>query len=273
MQVYKELRIISARPSNSDESTVTHKLYGFISGKNRCSALMWSRRAIIEIKKVLKDGFVPILVGGTGLYIKTLMDGISDVPMTSEESKKKAENLLQNDGVENFFIRLKNIDERLVKNINLNDRQRLIRSYSVWLETGKTLYEFRKIDKKINKLPNKFLKIQLSLDREVLRLNIKKRFYNMIEEGAMKEVLKIESFDKTLPVMKAHGARELLSVHRNQISIEEAAKITINHTNQYAKRQETWFRHQYNADYIISNYNADVDKYCSNVLSLYNKLY
>ena len=90
MQVYKELRIISARPSNSDESTVTHKLYGFISGKNRCSALMWSRRAIIEIKKVLKDGFVPILVGGTGLYIKTLMDGISDVPMTSEESKKKS---------------------------------------------------------------------------------------------------------------------------------------------------------------------------------------
>lgn len=273
MQVYKELRIISARPDKIAENSVEHKLYGFISGKNRCSALLWSEKAILEINNALVKGFVPILVGGSGLYIKALIEGISDLPTTSEKNRKLAEHLLDNDGVENFFVRLQNLNRMLVKNINKNDKQRLIRSYSVWLETGKTLHEIRKADKRSNKLPNSFLKVQLSPDREVLRSNIKKRFYKMIEQGALKEVEKVESFDKTLPIMKAHGVRELLSANKNEISLQEAAEITINHTNQYAKRQETWFRHQYDADYKILNFKDNIDKYCSNILSLYNKLY
>ncbi|PPR16171.1 MAG: tRNA dimethylallyltransferase [Alphaproteobacteria bacterium MarineAlpha9_Bin3] len=273
MQVYKELKIISARPNSEAERIADHKLYGFISGKKRCSALLWSKKAVTEINKALNKGVVPILVGGTGLYVKTLMDGISDVPITSDKNRKIAENLLQNDGADNFYIKLQNIDKNLVKNINLNDKQRLIRSYSVWLETGKTLHELRLADKKINMLPNSFLKIQLSTDREVLRSNIKKRFFDMIDQGALKEVKKVEDFDKTLPIMKAHGVRELLSVNKNEISLKEAAEITINHINQYAKRQETWFRHQYNTDYKILNFKDNIDKYCSNVLSLYSKLY
>lgn len=201
------------------------------------------------------------------------MDGISDIPITSESYRVEAERVLNKDGVNNFYSRLKNINEKLVNNISPMDKQRLIRSYSVWLETGKTLFELRLADKRSNKLPNKFFKIYLSSDREILRENIKDRFYNMIEQGALKEVLNLEGFDESLPVMKAHGARELLSVNRNEISLEKAAEITINHTNQYAKRQETWFKHQYNSDYHILNFRDNIDKYCSNVLSLYNKLY
>ena len=273
MQVYKELRILSARPNKLSMDIVDHKLYGFISGKNRCSALMWSEKALIEIDLTLRKNLVPILVGGSGLYIKSLMDGISDIPVTSESYRVEAERVLNKDGVNNFYARLKNIDEKLVNNISPMDKQRLIRSYSVWLETGKTLFELRLADKRSNKLPNKFFKIYLSSDREILRQNIKDRFYNMIDQGALKEVLNLEGFDEGLPVVKAHGARELLAVNRSEISLEKAAEITINHTNQYAKRQETWFKHQYNSDYHILNFRDNIDKYCSNVLSLYNKLY
>ena len=273
MQVYKELRVITARPDKYSENMVNHKLYGYISGRNRCSALMWSERALYEISSALKKGIIPILVGGSGLYIKSLIDGISDVPLTSVKYRNEAEDILLNDGNENFYSRLKNIDEKLIYNISMNDRQRLIRSYSVWLETGKTLYELRLSDKRSNKIPNKFLKIRLLSNRKLLRINIRDRFFKMIEQGALEEVSILKSFDKSLPIMKAHGVRELLSVNSNEISLEEASEITINHTNQYAKRQETWFKHQYSADYEIVNFYENIDKYCSNVLSLYNKLY
>ena len=273
MQVYKELRIISARPDKYSEKIVNHKLYGYISGTKRGSAVVWRERALYEISSALKKSIIPILVGGSGLYIKALIDGISDVPITSVEYRKKAEDVLSIDGNENFYYRLKNIDNKLIYNISINDRQRLIRSYSVWLATGKTLYEWRLSDKRSNKIDNKFLKIKLLSNRKLLRENIRDRFFKMIEQGALKEVSKLESFDESLPIMKAHGVRELLSVNRNEISLEEAAEVTINHTNQYAKRQETWFKHQYNADYEIINFNDNIDKYCSNVLSLYKKLY
>lgn len=273
MQVYKELRILSARPEKSEEKIVDHKLYGYMSGKNRCSAFMWCESALCEINAALKKSSIPILVGGTGLYVKSLIDGISDVPISSEEHRKEAEHILDNDGVDHFYSRLKNLNEKLVHNISINDKQRLIRSYSVWLETGKSLFEWRLSDKRSNKIPNTFVKIKLSPDRKLLRRNIRYRFYNMIEQGALKEVQNLESFDESLPIMKAHGARELLSVTRNEISLDEAAEITINNTNQYAKRQETWFKHQYDTDYEIVNFSDNIDKYCSNVLSLYKKLY
>ncbi len=273
MQVYKELRILTARPDKFSENLVDHKLYGYISGKNRCSALMWAGNALSEIRSTLRDNRIPILVGGSGLYIKSLMDGISDVPITSDKYRKEAEKALNNEGLNNFYLKLKDIDVKLIHNISINDKQRLIRSYSVWLETGKSLFDWRNSDKKSNKIVNKFLRIKLSSDREKLRINIRDRFYNMIKEGVLKEVLKLEGFDTSLPIMKAHGARELLSVNRKEISLEKAAEITINHTNQYAKRQETWFKHQYKADYEILNFDENIDKYCSNVLSLYKKLY
>ena len=103
MQVYKELRILSARPNKSSMDIVDHKLYGYISGKNRCSALMWSERALIEINLALRKKLVPILVGGSGLYIKTLIEGISDIPITSESYRVEAEKVLNKDGVNKFY--------------------------------------------------------------------------------------------------------------------------------------------------------------------------
>ena len=273
MQVYKELSILTARPDSITESIVPHKLYGYMSGKNRCSAVLWKNKALEEIKLSLKLGRVPILVGGSGLYIKTLIDGLSDVPITLNKYRSEAETILNKEGLDNFYQRLKIIDPNIINSININDKQRLIRAYTVWLQTGKSLSAWIKDDNSKNKIVNKFLKIKLSPTRDSLRENINKRFYKMLQKNVIEEVKKLDDFDRSLPIMKAHGVRELLSVIRKEISLDEAAKITINHTNQYAKRQDTWFRHQYTTDYEIKSFQNNIDKYCTNILCLYKELY
>ena len=273
MQVYKELSILTARPDSITESIVPHKLYGYMSGKNRCSAVLWKNKALEEIKLSLKLGRVPILVGGSGLYIKTLIDGLSDIPITLNKYRSEAETILSKEGLDKFYQRVKIIDPNIINSININDKQRLIRAYTVWLQTGKSLSAWIKDDNSKNKIVNKFLKIKLSPTRDSLRENINKRFYKMLQKNVIKEVKKLDDFDKSLPIMKAHGVRELLSFIRKEISLDEAAKITINHTNQYAKRQDTWFRHQYTTDYEIKSFQNNIDKYCTNILCLYKELY
>ena len=273
MQVYKELTILTARPDSISESIVPHKLYGYMSGKNRCSAVLWKNKALEEIKLSLKLGRVPILVGGSGLYIKTLIDGLSDIPITLNKYRSEAETILSKEGLDKFYQRVKIIDPNIINSININDKQRLIRAYTVWLQTGKSLSAWIKDDNSKNKIVNKFLKIKLSPTRDSLRENINKRFYKMLQKNVIEEVKKLDDFDRSLPIMKAHGVRELLSFIRKEISLDEAAKITINHTNQYAKRQDTWFRHQYNADYEIKSFQDNMDKYCTNILCLYKELY
>lgn len=273
MQVYKELSILTARPDSISQSIVPHKLYGYMSGKNRCSAVLWKNKALEEIKLSLKLGRVPILVGGSGLYIKTLIDGLSDIPITLNKYRIEAETILSKEGLDKFYQRVKIIDPNIINSININDKQRLIRAYTVWLQTGKSLSEWIKDDNSKNKIVNKFLKIKLSPSRDSLRENINKRFYKMLQKNVIEEVKKLDDFDRSLPIMKAHGVRELLSVIRKEISLDEAAKITINHTNQYAKRQDTWFRHQYTTDYEIKSFQNNIDKYCTNILCLYKELY
>lgn len=273
MQVYKELSILTARPDSISQSIVPHKLYGYMSGKNRCSAVLWKNKALEEIKLSLKLGRVPILVGGSGLYIKTLIDGLSDIPITLNKYRSEAETILSKEGLEKFYQRVKIIDPNIINSININDKQRLIRAYTVWLQTGKSLSAWIKDDNSKNKIVNKFLKIKLSPTRDSLRENINKRFYKMLQKNVIEEVKKLDDFDRSLPIMKAHGVRELLSFIRKEISLDEAAKITINHTNQYAKRQDTWFRHQYTTDYEIKSFQNNIDKYCTNILCLYKELY
>jgi len=273
MQVYKELSILTARPDSISESIVPHKLFGYMSGKNRCSAVLWKNKALEEIKLSLKLGRVPILVGGSGLYIKALIDGLSDIPITLNKYRSEAETILSKEGLDKFYQRVKIIDPNIINSININDKQRLIRAYTVWLQTGKSLSAWIKDDNSKNKIVNKFLKIKLSPTRDSLRENINKRFYKMLQKNVIEEVKKLDDFDRSLPIMKAHGVRELLSVIRKEISLDEAAKITINHTNQYAKRQDTWFRHQYTTDYEIKSFQNNIDKYCTNILCLYKELY
>lgn len=273
MQVYKDLEILTARPSKDDLDTVPHKLYGIIPGNVRCTAVYWRNLALKEINVVQKLGRVPIFVGGTGLYIKTLIDGISDVPKSIPKYKRKAEGLLKDIGIQNFYNMVKSKDPDIVKNISLNDQQRLLRAYTVWLQTNIPLSEWHKKESFNKKKNNIYLKIRITPDRKILRENIKKRFISMINLGVIDEIKSLKKFNSTLPIMKAHGLREIISYIEGKKQIDEVINETINQINQYAKRQDTWFKNKYSSDYDILDANKNIMSNCTNILSLYREMY
>tara|TARA_B100000686_G_scaffold104414_1_gene111669 strand:- start:31514 stop:32452 length:939 start_codon:yes stop_codon:yes gene_type:complete len=273
MQVYKDLKILTARPNKNDLEMVPHKLYGVIPGNIRCTAIYWRNLALKEIDVIQKLGRVPIFVGGTGLYIKTLIDGISDVPKSMPKYKRKADGLLRDIGTQNFYNVVKKKDPNIVKNISLNDHQRLVRAYTVWLQTNIPLSEWHKKESFNKKKNNIYVKIRIKPNRKILRDNIKKRFINMINLGVIEEVKNFRQFNSTLPIMKAHGLREIIAYIEGKKKLDEVINETTNNINQYAKRQDTWFKNKYLSDYDILDANKNIRGNCTNILSLYREMY
>ena len=243
MQVYKELRILSARPSQKDYQKIRHHLYGFQSVKKKFSTGDWLKLANNKIKEVKKRNKTPILVGGTGLYFKALTDGLANIPNIPFKTREKIRSLYKKIGSKNFFKRLKMLDP-LVKNyINPADTQRSIRAYEVKLHTNKSIYDWFKKTKS-NFKENEFYKIYIDLPREDLLNRISIRAKKMIENGGIQEVrnfikLRVKK-DKT--ACKAIGIGEVQEYLNKKIEIEQLIdKISIK-TRQYAKRQTTWGR-------------------------------
>ena len=243
MQVYKELRILSARPSQKDYQKIKHHLYGFQSVKKKFSTGDWLKLANNKIQEVRKRNKTPILVGGTGLYFKALIDGLANIPNIPFKTREKIRSLYKKIGSKNFFKRLKMLDP-LVKNyINPADTQRSIRAYEVKLHTNKSIYDWFKKTKS-NFKENEFYKIYIDLPREDLLNRISIRAKKMIKNGGIQEVrnfikLRVKK-DKT--ACKAIGIGEVQEYLNKKIEIEQLIdKISIK-TRQYAKRQTTWGR-------------------------------
>ena len=243
MQVYKELRILSARPSQKDYQKIKHHLYGFQSVKKKFSTGDWLKLANNKIQEVRKRNKTPILVGGTGLYFKALIDGLANIPNIPFKTREKIRSLYKKIGSKNFFKRLKMLDP-LVKNyINPADTQRSIRAYEVKLHTNKSIYDWFKKTKS-NFKENEFYKIYIDLPRDDLLNRISIRAKKMIENGGIQEVrnfikLRVKK-DKT--ACKAIGIGEVQEYLNKKIEIEQLIdKISIK-TRQYAKRQTTWGR-------------------------------
>ena len=243
MQVYKELRILSARPSQKDYQKIRHHLYGFQSVKKKFSTGDWLKLANNKIQEVRKRNKTPILVGGTGLYFKALIDGLANIPNIPFKTREKIRSLYKKIGSKNFFKRLKMLDP-LVKNyINPADTQRSIRAYEVKLHTNKSIYDWFKKTKS-NFKENEFYKIYIDLPRDDLLNRISIRAKKMIENGGIQEVrnfikLRVKK-DKT--ACKAIGIGEVQEYLNKKIEIEQLIdKISIK-TRQYAKRQTTWGR-------------------------------
>ena len=224
MQVYKDLKIITARPNNKDCKEVQHELYGILDSEISCSALFWRDMAVEKIKQSIDNNKAPIIVGGTGFYIQALIDGINSVPKSLPEYRNKAEEKYKKLGIEKFYQLVKSIDHNLVNRVSLNDYQRLIRSYCVWLQTGKSLSDWQNEERYNKKFFKNFFKIRLIEERKKLREKISERFFYMLKKGATKEVEKIRNIDQSLPIMKAHGVRELLDFNSGKISLEEASE-------------------------------------------------
>tara|TARA_B100000614_G_scaffold51509_1_gene44430 strand:- start:215 stop:1123 length:909 start_codon:yes stop_codon:yes gene_type:complete len=243
MQIYKELKILSARPLKTDYKKIKHHLYGFHSVKKNFSTGNWLRLVKKKIKEIKKRKKTPILVGGTGLYFKALTEGLVKIPNIPIKLRKNIRELHKKLGPKKFFSRLKNLDPLAAKRINPLDSQRSIRAYEVKLFTKKSMYDWFK-NTKSDFEKEDFYKILIDYPREKLINQINIRSKNMIKNNAILEVKKFMKLNvpSSKTAQKAIGVREIGAYINQNIQINELIeKISIK-TRQYAKRQTTWAR-------------------------------
>ena len=243
MQIYKELKILSARPLKTDYKKIKHHLYGFHTVKKNFSTGNWLRLVKKKIKEIKKRKKTPILVGGTGLYFKALTEGLVKIPNIPIKLRKNIRELHKKLGPKKFFLRLKNIDPLAAKRINPLDSQRSIRAYEIKLFTKKSMYEWFK-NTKSDFEKEDFYKILIDYPREKLINQINIRSKNMIKNNAILEVKKFMKLNvpSSKTAQKAIGVREIGAYINQNIQINELIeKISIK-TRQYAKRQTTWAR-------------------------------
>ena len=243
MQIYKELKIITARPRQLDNKKIKHHLYGYVDGSNRYNVEKWCQDASQVIKSLNKKNINPIFVGGTGLYIDTLINGIASIPSVPETIRNDSKNLLEKVGKEEFYKIVKKIDEDSIKLIFPNDIQRLRRIWEVFNYSNKKFSEWKK---------NKNKKFITSLDYKILLFlpdrkknyeRVNKRVLTMIKSGAIEEIenlLKL-NYNKDLPIMRAHGVPEISAYLKNKITLEDCIKKIQLVTRHYVKRQNTWW--------------------------------
>jgi len=243
MQVYKELKILSARPDPKDYKKIKHHLYGFHNVKNNFSTGDWLKQAIKKIKEVKKRKKTPIFVGGTGLYFKALMDGLVSIPNIPIRYRNKIRTLHKELGQKKFYQKLLKLDPNSKDKINPTDAQRSIRAYEVKQFTKKSLHDWFKNTKSFfNK--DEFFKIYIDFPRDKLIQRISKRTERMIKIGAIKEVKRFNKLKvkKDKSVNKAIGINEIREYLHDKKNLSDVIeKISIK-TRQYAKRQSTWSR-------------------------------
>jgi tRNA dimethylallyltransferase len=257
MQVYKEIKILSARPESY--SNVSHYLYGNISVKNNFSAGEWLKKVKVNLKKIIKKKKQPIFVGGTGLYFKLLTEGISNIPKIPDSIRTKARKLNAKLGNDEFYDLLIKLDPLIHNTIKKNDTHRLIRAYEVVTFTKKSLIDWQKKNK--NYFSNyHFVKIFINPENSFLQKLLRLRLKKMFELGAVNEVKKFLKFkiNKSLPANKILGIEEIKKYLEKKIPLEQAFEETFIRTRRYVKRQRTWFRGHMKDWTSIFNPNFDI---------------
>ena len=243
MQVYKELKILTARPFKKDYQNIKHHLYGFQNARKNFSTGDWLRLAKQKISQCRKIKKTPILVGGTGLYFKALTDGLVHIPKIPTNFRKRVRNLHKRIGQKNFFLKLQKIDPLIKDRINSLDVQRSLRAYEIKLFTKRSMVSWFK-NTKSDYDHNDFYKICIDFPRKNLIERINKRSEYMIKTGAISEVKKFIKLrvPKNKGLSKAIGISEIKQYLQKKIQTEQLIdKISIK-TRQYAKRQSTWAR-------------------------------
>ncbi len=243
MQVYKELKILSARPSIKNYQKIKHHLFGFQSVKNKFSTGDWLKLAKQKILDIKKRKKVPILVGGTGLYFKSLTDGLVSIPNIPVKFREKVRSLFKKIGSEKFFLKLNKIDPLTINKIRPTDTQRVIRAYEVKSFTKKSIFDWFSETRPDFKKKD-FYKLVIDFPREELFNRINLRVIDMIKAGA---ILEVKSFlklkvAKSKTASKAIGINEIKEYLKKKIELEELIKKISIRTRHYAKRQMTWSR-------------------------------
>jgi tRNA dimethylallyltransferase len=246
MQVYRDLRVLTARPTPEEEAAVPHRLYGHVDAAVNYSAGSYVADAALVLAEARGSGRLPIFIGGTGFYFKALTRGLSAVPPIPPEIRDAVRARLERDGVEALHAELARCDPEAGERLKPRDRTRIARALEVVEATGRPLADWHREGQPPLLPPGAFEAVFLAPERETLYARIEARFDAMLEIGATEEVqaLAARQLDPLLPAMKAHGVPALIRHLRGEISREEAAGTGKTDTRHYAKRQFTWFRHQ-----------------------------
>ena len=246
MQVYRDLRIITARPTPQDEARVPHLLYGHVDAAENYSVGRWCVDAGAALNEVARAGRMPIVVGGTGLYFKTLTQGLAAIPPIPAGIRAAVRGRLATEGIAPLYAELSDRDPTTARRLMPGDRARITRALEVVLATGRSLTDWHREGMKPALAADRAVRIFLSPDRAELYRRIDERFDWMLVAGAREEVhaLSRRGLDPSLPAMKAHGVPGLMRHFKGEITLAQAVDQAKRDTRRYTKRQATWFRHQ-----------------------------
>lgn len=249
MQVYADLRVVTARPSVADEADAPHTLYGVVPASVRMSAARWRELALAEIDRAHAIGLLPIVVGGTGLYLRSLMQGLSDIPDIPADVRQAAMDLQAAIGSPELHARLAAVDPVTASRLHPTDSQRLIRAWEVFQATGRSISDWQATPPTDVPTHLSFTTLVVEPPRPRLYAQCDQRFLTMLEQGAEAEVaaLMAQGLDPVLPAMKALGVPEIAAILSGAMEREPAIIKAQQLTRNYAKRQLTWFRNQMSA--------------------------
>lgn len=246
MQVYRDLRVITARPTQEEEALAEHRLYGHVDGAVNYSVARYLEDAAAVLAQIQAAGRLPVVTGGTGLYFKALTEGLSEIPPVPDGVREAVRHESEALPTPDLHVRLAASDPVTAAGIRPSDRLRILRALEVLAATGQPLAAFRGAKRPGPLAGEGVVKLFLAPDRDWVRARIDARFEAMMAAGALDEVrtLMARGLDPLLPVMRAHGVPGLIAHLRGEISLEEAIRRGQADTRAYAKRQFTWFRHQ-----------------------------
>ena len=243
MQVYKNLKILTARPNRIEQKDIKHHLYGVVDLNEKFSTGQWLELTIKKIKNIKKKKKIPILVGGTGLYFQSLINGLVKIPEIPLKFRNKVRLMSKREGQKKFYKKLLKLDPKVKDKFDPNDTQRSIRAYEIKSYTNISMYDW--LAKTESEFKNSdFLKLYIETKREKLIERINLRTLNMINGGAINEVKKFLKLKirKDQSVNKVIGIAELTQYLNHEVTLEEAKELISIKTRQYAKRQATWAR-------------------------------
>lgn len=264
LQIYKGLPKLTAQPSLQEGR---HFLYSHFEPWDKCEVVRWLLLVEEAIRNAEQQGKHPIIVGGTGFYIKVLTEGIAPIPYVSEEVLAKAESLTQRHGIQFLYDELKNKTPNLSEHIKPTDVQRVMRYWSVLMETGKSLQEWYQLQQPKER---NVVKVLCLRDRDILYQRINQRFFYMWKNGIVDEVQVFRTTYQNIEnnyAAKAIGFHEVEAYLQGAYTEANAIELAQTKTRQYAKRQLTWFRHQFKANIVLDESQLSVDKilmFCHN---------
>ncbi|MFN3607724.1 MAG: tRNA (adenosine(37)-N6)-dimethylallyltransferase MiaA [Hyphomonas sp.] len=247
MQVYSDLQVISARPTAEEMAGVPHHLFGYVDAATRYSTGEWLEAARSVLKRLQRQNKHAVIVGGTGLYLLALTQGLSDIPPVPEDIRAEVKAIAEAEGAEGLRARLAPHDPDLAERLGTGDRQRLARAYEVWLATGRPLSDFQNERQPPVLKDGEWVGFALTPPRAALYKKIDRRFEGMLMQGAVAEAraLVARDLNPELPAMKALGMPSIAAFVRGEISAEEASESAKRESRRYAKRQFTWIGRQF----------------------------